>query len=90
MMAVMALALLLAGGWGYYQSSRADKAERRAVLAEELAVRHQQAQAELDAHLRRVEEERENWKLIAEELEKEEGSEEELSPYLRGVLERVR
>lgn len=94
MKAYLALASLLimlgVGSWGWWQKSRADEAEARADRAEAMVAAHERAAASLNDHLTKVEQDRQKWQQIAESLENEEGIDDDASPYLRGVLERVR
>lgn len=95
---IIALVALIAalgwGGWQYKAASdnmqRAKVSEAQAAKLKEAVEAHERAAATLTDHLRRVEGQRAAWKEAAEELEKELGIEDDLSPYLRGVLDRVR
>lgn len=78
------------GLWGYSQSVRANRAEARANIAERQVVMHQNAQAELSKYLVTLETEKRRWEELSAEMEKETGSDQELSPYLRRVLDSLR
>lgn len=84
------LATFSAGSWGYWQKSRADDAIERAAVAEAAVAHHQHANNVLNDYLEKVEQENEVWRTKIEELEQEDGFEDILSPYLRGVLNSVR
>lgn len=91
------LAIMLAIGWGFMERSwRQDalrdlKAARLEVDVLQLArAQATAAAAELDKHLRRVAADRDRWAELARETNNLEGANEPLSPYLRGVLDRLR
>lgn len=91
------VALIAALGWGVWQykaasdnMQRAKVAEAQAASLKETVAAQERAAASLTDHLQRVEAQREQWRARAEELENAEGINDDLSPYLRGVLERVR
>lgn len=86
---LLLLGACLAGYVGYLKSELKDATDR-AAAAEAQVEAHERAAAALTEHLTRVEAERAAWETIATELEKEEGVENTLSPYLRGVLNSVR
>lgn len=95
---MIALAALMAAlCWGLWQRSIATDNLSRALAAEALAANlkeavkaHERASDALSDHLQRVEDQGAAWKDAAEALEKEVGVADDLSPYLRGVLDRVR
>lgn len=92
-----ALAIVLAVGWGlversWRQDALRDLASARLEIAalQEARAQAAAAAAELDKHLRRVAAARDRWAEIARETDNLEGADEPLSPYLRGVLDRLR
>ncbi len=76
-------ALVAALWWGGEQHERAEAAEAQVVA-------YQEAARVLSAHMRAAEAEREKWRSVAEELSTLEGRNEDLNPYERAVLDRVR
>lgn len=99
-LSILLAAALVVGSlaaWGEFQRQGRLDALRDLTAAQAeiatLAAARQQAQdaaAELDKHLRRTAEARDAWAAIARETDNLEGADEPLSPYLRGVLDRVR
>ena len=76
-------ALTAALWWGREQYQRAEAAEAQVAG-------YQEAARVLSAHVRAAEAERQRWRAVAEELSTVEGRDEELNPYERAVLDRVR
>lgn len=76
--------------FGYYQHSRAEEALERASRAEAKVAAHERAAEALNQHLQRVAKERDDWAKVARELEELQGVEDELNPYLRELLDRLR
>ena len=81
--AVLVIALGLALWWGWTQRERAIEAENRAAGLEASI-------EQIEGALTYATSQRDHWQSVATELSTVEGRDEDLNPYERAVLDRVR